>query len=91
MDASSCKLITASVDGLIAVHDVSKGLNEDDGFQVLQACCAADTTYLSIQHTSDCLGMMCAWRQLLFTTLVHHCMQHLCVQDHACPQGTVDT
>eukprot|EP00877_Chromochloris_zofingiensis_P001510 jgi/Chrzof1/1135/Cz01g41150.t1 len=33
MDASSCKLITASVDGLIAVHDVSKGLNEDDGFQ----------------------------------------------------------
>jgi hypothetical protein len=30
--AASSKLITASEDGLVAVHDVSGGLNQDDGF-----------------------------------------------------------
>eukprot|EP00878_Enallax_costatus_P031670 GHUV01034647.1.p1 GENE.GHUV01034647.1~~GHUV01034647.1.p1 ORF type:complete len:182 (-),score=64.40 GHUV01034647.1:340-885(-) len=28
----SSKLITASQDGLVAVHDISSGLNQDDGF-----------------------------------------------------------
>lgn len=30
--AASQKLISASEDGLVAVHDVSAGLNQDDGF-----------------------------------------------------------
>jgi len=30
--AASQKLISASEDGLVAVHDVSSGLNQDDGF-----------------------------------------------------------
>jgi hypothetical protein len=30
--APSSKLITASQDGLVAVHDVAAGLNQDDGF-----------------------------------------------------------
>jgi hypothetical protein len=30
----SRKLLTASEDGLVAVHDVAGGLNQDDGFEV---------------------------------------------------------
>jgi hypothetical protein len=30
--AASSKLITASQDGLVAVHDVAGALNQDDGF-----------------------------------------------------------
>ena len=32
--AGSKKLITASEDGLVAIHDVAAGLNQDDGFEV---------------------------------------------------------
>lgn len=32
LHSGSSKLITASQDGLVAVHDLSSGLNQDDGF-----------------------------------------------------------
>jgi hypothetical protein len=34
--AASQKLITASEDGLVAVHNIASGLNQDDGFEVRQ-------------------------------------------------------
>jgi hypothetical protein len=65
--AASSKLITASQDGLVAVHDVAGGLNQDDGF-IAALNVGTSVEQLGL-YGSEGQHMWCRWVPLLLLLL----------------------
>jgi hypothetical protein len=66
--AASSKLITASQDGLVAVHDVAAGLNQDDGF-IAALNVGTSVEQLGL-YGSEGQHMWCRWVQAMASTRV---------------------
>ncbi len=75
MHAASRKLLTASQDGLVAVHDMAAGPNQDDGFEVGGRSCVYGTLVGRV------LAWQASWQQSSISSAVgvNICINAVCL------------